>query len=106
MTAQSGIKPGPAPALATMRRSPIERWLPPVSVALFAIGILTILAVAGSTLGYDFQAYVGGAHRLLEGAPLYDQAVDVAGPFAIYLYPPPFALAMAPFAWLPASIAV
>ena len=35
--------------------------------------------------------------RLLDGQPLYDPGVDLAGGFAIYLYPPPFALAFVPF---------
>src|SRR6185503_3388257 len=42
--------------------------------------------------------------RLLHGLPLYDPNVDVAGPFAIYLYPPPFAVAFVPFALLPAQV--
>ena len=86
-----------------MNGAAVGRWLPPFAVAAFALGVTLILAVAGSTLGYDFQAYVGAAHRLLDGARLYDPAVSVAGGFAIYLYPPPFAFAMLPFAILPAT---
>jgi alpha-1,2-mannosyltransferase len=41
---------------------------------------------------------------LLHGLPLYDPNVDVAGPFAIYLYPPPFAVAFIPFAMLPSQL--
>jgi Protein of unknown function (DUF2029). len=62
---------------------------------------LAIPAFAGSTLGYDYQAYVGAARRALDGAPLYDPAISVAGGFAIFLYPPPFALVLVPFALLP-----
>jgi hypothetical protein len=87
-----------------MSGAAVGRWLPPFAVAAFAIGTALILAVAGWTLGYDFQAYVGAAHRLLDGARLYDPAVSVAGGFAIYLYPPPFAVAMLPFALLPATV--
>jgi hypothetical protein len=87
-----------------VRRTALERWLPPFAVAAFAFGVATILAVAGSTLGYDYQAYVDAAHRLLDGQRMYDPAVSVAGGFAIYLYPPPFALAMVPLALVPAPV--
>jgi hypothetical protein len=86
-----GIEGGPAPA----RQVGPQRFLQPLAVVLFALGVLTVLAVAGDTLGYDFRAYLDAAHRLLDGQPLYDRTVDVAGGFAIYLYPPPFALAIA-----------
>ena len=49
-------------------------------------------------LGYDYEAYVRAASRILDGAPLYDLNVNVAGAFAIFLYPPPFGLAAIPFA--------
>jgi hypothetical protein len=81
------------------------RWLPPVAIAAFAFGTLGIISIAGSTLGYDFQAYLSAAQRLLHGQRLYDPSVSVAGGFAIYLYPPPFALAIVPFALLPSSLA-
>ncbi len=64
-----------------------------------------VLLSAGSTLGYDYHAYANAADRLLHGQPLYDSSVDVAGGFAIYLYPPPFVLLALPFALLPASVA-
>jgi hypothetical protein len=78
--------------------------LPIVAVLAFVGGLAAILSSAGSTLGYDYQAYLHAAQRLLDGEPLYDTAVDVAGGFAIYLYPPPFALAMVPFALLPETV--
>jgi alpha-1,2-mannosyltransferase len=78
--------------------------LPVVAVIAFAGTTIAILATAGSTLGYDYRAYVGAAQRALDGAPLYDPSVDVAGGFAIFLYPPPFALALVPFALLPADL--
>jgi hypothetical protein len=88
----------------TADRGPVQRFLPPIAVAVFAIGVGVIVLVAGSTLGYDFQAYVAAAHRVLEGQRLYDPNVSVAGGFAIYLYPPPFALAMIPFALAPDQV--
>jgi len=81
----------------------LDAALPIVAVLVFVAAVTAIAGAAGSTLGYDYQAYVKAAHRLLAGQPLYDPTVDVAGPFAIYLYPPPFALAMVPFTWLPAG---
>ncbi len=78
--------------------------LPIVAVLVFAGGVAGVVAAAGSTLGYDYQAYVQAAHRLLDGQRLYDPNVDVAGGFAIYLYPPPFALALVPFALLHESV--
>jgi alpha-1,2-mannosyltransferase len=82
----------------------VARWLPPFAVAALVLGVGLICAVAGTTLGYDYQAYVGAADRILAGRPLYDTAVSVAGGFAIFLYPPPFALAMLPFALLPDGV--
>lgn len=82
-------------------RVPLERWLPPFAVITVSLGTALIIAVSGSTLGYDYQAYVEAGRRVLERAPLYDASVEVAGGFAIFLYPPPFALAMVPFALLP-----
>jgi alpha-1,2-mannosyltransferase len=71
--------------------------LPVVAVVAFAGVTLAILATAGTTWGYDYEAYAQAARRLLDGLRLYDPAVDLAGGFAIYLYPPPFALAFIPF---------
>jgi hypothetical protein len=80
--------------------------LPILAVISFALGAGVTIAVAGDTLGYDYQAYFTAADRLLHGDALYDPAVAVAGPFAIYLYPPPFAVAFVPFALLPGSTGV
>jgi hypothetical protein len=74
--------------------------LPIVAVVVLVALTAAVLATAGSTWGYDFQAYAHAARRLLDGQRLYDPGVDLAGGFAIYLYPPPFAIAFVPFAWL------
>jgi hypothetical protein len=74
--------------------------LPVLAILIFAGAVGLVLASAGDTWGYDFQAYAQAAHRLLDGQPLYDTSVDLAGGFAIYLYPPPFAVAFIPFALL------
>jgi hypothetical protein len=78
--------------------------LPVLATVLPAFAIIAILSTAGSTLGYDYEAYVRAARRVLDGLPLYDRSVDLAGGFAVFLYPPPFALAFIPFALLPASV--
>jgi alpha-1,2-mannosyltransferase len=72
--------------------------LPVIAVIALALTVPAIVWSAGSTLGYDFHAYGNAAERLLHGDRLYDPGVDVAGGFAIYLYPPPFALAIVPLA--------
>lgn len=81
------------------------RWLqaalPTVAIAAFSGFTAAVLWSAGDTLGYDYQAYVGAARRILDGSPMYDRTIDVAGGFAVFLYPPPFALALIPFALLP-----
>jgi hypothetical protein len=75
--------------------------LPVIALTVFIAMTCLILATAGHTLGYDYQAYAHAAQRLLDRVSLYDPAVDLAGGFAIYLYPPPFALAFVPFVLVP-----
>jgi alpha-1,2-mannosyltransferase len=79
--------------------------LPIVAIVCFVATVGAIVWSAGSTLGYDFQAYAGAADRILHGERLYDPNVDVAGGFAIYLYPPPFALAIVPLAVVGGQVA-
>jgi hypothetical protein len=79
--------------------------LPVGSLLLLATMLALVLSAAGNTLGYDFEAYVGAAHRLVNGDRLYDSGVTAAGGFAIYLYPPPFALALTPLTLLPDAVA-
>jgi hypothetical protein len=74
--------------------------LPILAIGIFGLTTVAILATAHGTWGYDYQAYAHAAQRLLDRQPLYDPNVDLAGGFAIYLYPPPFALAFVPFALL------
>ena len=74
-------------------------------VAFEAIGF-ALVALGTSNLGYDFEAYLRAASRVLSGAPLYDLSVNVAGGFAIFLYPPPFGLAFTPFALVSRDIAL
>jgi hypothetical protein len=90
---------------ALPRSRPAELFLPVGSLVLLVLMVGLIGSVAGGTLGYDFEAYIGAAHRLFSGERLYDPAVSVAGGFAIYLYPPPFALAVSPLLLLPDNLA-
>jgi hypothetical protein len=77
-----------------------------VACLVFVAAVLAIATAAGSTLGYDYQAYVQAAARLLAGQPLYDANANTSGAFGLYQYPPPFALAMIPFTWLPSGTGV
>lgn len=89
------------PERSSAYRAAARRLAPALIVVLFTATSLAIVASAGWTLGYDFKAYAQAAERVLAGQPLYDPAVDVAGGFAIYLYPPPFVAAAIPFTLLP-----
>jgi alpha-1,2-mannosyltransferase len=82
----------------------LVRLGPGLILALFACTTLAVLASAGATLGYDAAAYLQAADRLLAGQPLYDPDVNVAVGYGVFLYPPPFALAVVPFALLPAPL--
>ncbi len=88
-------------------RSSVPFWLPiaAISSLVVIVGLVLLSASSAGTLGYDYHAYANAADRLIHGRPLYDPAVNVAGGFAIYLYPPPFVALALPFALLPASIA-
>jgi len=90
---------------AQPRSRSAELFVPVGSLLLLAVMVGLVGAVAGKTFGYDFEAYIGAAHRLVSGQRLYDPSVSVAGGFAIYLYPPPFALAVAPLLLLPDDVA-
>jgi len=80
------------------------RWLPVAAIASFVVFVVLVLLSAGSTLGYDYSAYAAAALRLVHGQPLYNPSVEVAGGFLLFLYPPPFAFLVVPFALLPGSI--
>ncbi len=90
------------PTHTRLRR--MRRLLPVVAIVLPGILIALTLLQPGENLGYDYEAYVRAAQRFLDGQPLYDPQVEQAGGFAVYLYPPPFALAMVPFALLPDAL--
>jgi alpha-1,2-mannosyltransferase len=68
-------------------------------LVLAAIGASFLLVVAINRwgIGGDEHAYWLAARRLIEGQPLYDPTVTIVTPYA-YLYAPPLAQAMVPFA--------
>jgi hypothetical protein len=81
---------------------------------LGGIGLVMLLLVgrsfAGSSgFGYDFDAYYAAARRLVTGQPLYPPGLAEAynsGSYAgLYLYPPPLAVLLAPFAVLAQDVA-
>jgi len=82
----------------------IRRALPLLAITTTVATLALVLGTAGESLGYDYEAYVRAAQRIIDGQPLYDPTIDVAGGFAIYLYPPPFALGFLPFALLPDAL--
>jgi len=81
--------------------APVERFLQPLAVLVFALGVATIVLVAGDTLAFDFRAYVDAARRLAAGQPLYDLTVTTSGAVGLFQYPPPVAVALLPLVALP-----
>lgn len=90
---------------AGIRSRVLEAVVPLGSLLLLAAMLTLVLSAAGKTFGYDFEAYASAARRFINGQSLYDPAVSAAGGFAVYLYPPPFAVAIAPLLLLPESTA-
>ena len=82
------------------------------AVALIAAvgwGFLILQASASiGTLGYDFRAYDLAVDRLVagEGRSMYDTTASAMGGFGLFLYPPTFAILVAPFALLPGDVGV
>lgn len=83
----------------------VWRYLPPLALAVFALGVGVVIAVSGDTFGYDFAAYWLAGRRLLDGQPLYDATVTQAIGFGVWLYPPPAAAAFIPLAIVPHGMA-
>ncbi len=80
-------------------------------VALLLAGLgsaaaIIVTAGTGGSLGYDYRAYELAVERLLAGQPMYDTFADVAGPFGLFLYPPPFAVLVLPITLLPYELSV
>jgi alpha-1,2-mannosyltransferase len=76
-----------------------------IGAVAWAYLYLTVSAGNG-TLGYDFRAYDLAVDRLLAGRSMYDVYATSIGGFGLFLYPPPFAILVLPFALLPAGLDV
>jgi hypothetical protein len=88
---------------------PDDRRLNYIRFLAFVLAILGLLLLAVSMArflssmgwGFDFQAYLAAAQRLARGDPIYQQySLDGPfrpGPYGLYLYSPPFAVATLPF---------
>jgi alpha-1,2-mannosyltransferase len=74
-----------------------------IGAVAWAYLYLTVSAGNG-TLGYDFKAYDFAVGRLLAGQSMYDATATSIGQFGLFLYPPPFAILVLPFALLPAGL--
>ena len=81
--------------------------LPVAAIASLLVipGLVILAAQSAGTLGFDFLAYHQAASRVLAGERLYDPTVQQTGGFGLFYYPPPFVLAVLPFALVPAATA-
>src|SRR5436190_10666235 len=81
--------------------------LPVAAIAslLLIPGLVILAAQSAGTLGFDFLAYHQAASRVLAGERLYDPTVQQTGGFGLFYYPPPFVLAILPFALAPPATA-
>src|SRR6476659_1968807 len=81
--------------------------LPVAAIASLLVipGLVILAAQSAGTLGFDFLAYHEAANRVLAGERLYDPTIQQTGGFGLFYYPPPFVLAVLPFALLPAATA-
>ena len=69
----------------------------------WAFALLSFSASNG-TLGYDYRAYDIAVDRLFAGRSMYDTTATAMGGFGLFLYPPPFAVLIAPIALLPGDL--
>lgn len=102
------------PSLAGARQAPRTGSIRPAFIAQASLigTALAIYALVLTTAGFrhqDLGAYLAAAHDVLSGQPLY--AAFLHHPFPdptlrpAYIYPPAFALLIAPLAWLPVDVA-
>lgn len=81
----------------TSRPRVIERFV----VAFLFATMLIRLALIWNAWGFeDVNAYLGAAHRLREGAPLYDASLDPDS-YRVFRYAPWFAWLWVPLSYLP-----
>ena len=92
-----------------VHRPPDDRRASYTRFFAFILAILGLLLLAASMArflssvgwGFDFEAYLAAAQRLARGDTIYQQySLDGPfrpGPYGLYLYAPPFAVATLPF---------
>lgn len=85
-----------------------------VAVAVGASGAVALLAAlvafqGSAGQGYDLRAYLDASERIVDGVSPYVPSTVAGpfrpGPFGLYLYPPPLAVALLPLVGLEASTA-
>ncbi|HEY9286575.1 MAG TPA: hypothetical protein VIT43_00975, partial [Candidatus Dormibacteraeota bacterium] len=73
------------------------------------VGCLYLLAIVNAVPPHpDLDVYVRGARDLLAGRPLYDAYLQSSADPTLrngFIYPPVFAILLAPLAWVPANAA-
>ncbi len=102
----------------TSSKRPIMRrrggWARPAALWLALLGVIFLVAAMAVLIdspgwGYDFEAYYLAAQRLARGDGIY-QSWTLAepfrpGPYSLYLYAPPLAIAVLPFTALSLPVA-
>jgi glycosyl transferase family 87 len=91
---------------ATPRPTLVDRFLPPLAIAVLGlfVGLAVWAAAQAGTLGFDYLSYDSAVRRFLAGGVLYDQNFQTTGPFGLFYYPPPFVLLAIPGTLLPPDI--
>ncbi len=106
MGSDDPVRPPAEESAAVDRRAGLIQLF---AFVLAVLGLLLLLFSLTTFLGskgwgFDFQAYLAAAQRLARGDPIYQQySLDGPfrpGPFGLYLYSPPFAVATLPFTLL------
>jgi hypothetical protein len=106
MASDETVRPATAVQPTIDRRANLIRLL---CLALAVLGALLLVFALNAFLpsrgwGFDFEAYLAAAQRLARGDSIYQQySLDGPfrpGPYGLYLYAPPFAVATLPFTWL------
>ncbi len=100
------MTPPPTPESPRVERL-ARAALPVIALVVFAGvgGAVVLSGVVSGTFGFDFLAYHQAAGRVLAGERLYDPTIQETGGFGLFYYPPPFVLAILPFALLDANAA-
>ncbi len=102
---------GAAPPADHGRRDRLVLFLAFLLAVLGFLFLVWILQLYTTSFGwrYDLEAYLDAARRFARGENMYDPDTLAGpfrpGPYKLYLYSPPFALAMVPLTWLQVATA-